>query len=382
MPPAEPESALGGTLFLEDGSRFDGVGFGARARHVGEVVFTTGMVGYPETLTDPSFRGQILTFTYPLLGNYGVPRRGVVDSNGLPVGFESSSIQVRGMIARGLTAPHHWESVGTLPSWLEEEGVPGVCGIDTRRLTEHLRTEGVVRGIIDVGPPEDRPSSEELLREIAQAPSYADEKYMGAVSPRAPEILGGGRGPLVAVLDCGIKTSILRALIERGTSVLRLPYDHEVPARFEGRRVSGLLVGNGPGDPEQLARTVEELRRPSTRALPTLGICLGLQLIALARGASTYKMKFGHRGQNKTIVFPDGRALIVSENHGYAVDPKSFKPSGLRAWGMNPDDGTLEGLRDPRGNTFALQGHPEGHPGPQEAGFVFDQFVGKVKRRA
>lgn len=382
MPPAEPESVLGGTLFLEDGTRFDGVGFGARARRIGEVVFTTGMAGYPESLTDPSFRGQILTFTYPLLGNYGVPRRAVVDPDGLPVGFESSAIQVRGMIARGLTAPHHWESAGSLPSWLEEEGVPGICGIDTRRLTEHLRTEGVVRGVIDVGPSAPRPSSEELRRAIAQAPSYAQEEYMSQVSPAAPQLLGSGSGPLIAVLDCGIKASILRALLARGASVLRLPFDHTVPARFEGRRVSGLLVGNGPGDPEQLARTVEELRRPSTRALPTLGICLGLQLIALARGASTYKMKFGHRGQNKTVVFPDGRALIVSENHGYAVDPKSFRAGGLRPWGTNPDDGTLEGLRDARGSTIALQGHPEGHPGPQEAGFVFDLFVRKVKRRA
>lgn len=380
VPPAEPESALGGTLFLEDGTRFDGAGFGARVRRAGEVVFTTGMVGYPESLTDPSFRGQILTFTYPLLGNYGVPRRGIVDADGLPVGFESSSIQVRGMIARGLTTPHHWESAGTLPSWLEEEGVPGICGIDTRRLTEHLRTEGVVRGVIDVSAVDARPTSEELFRAVARAPSYAEEDHVGQVSSRAPELIGR-TGPLVALLDCGIKASIVRALLTRGASVLRLPYDHEVPTRFEGRRVVGLLVGNGPGDPEQLARTVEELRRPSTRKLPTLGICLGLQLLALARGASTYKMKFGHRGQNKTVVFPDGRALIVSENHGYAVDPKSFRRSGLRPWCINPDDGTLEGLRDLRGSTIALQGHPEGHPGPQEAGFVFDQFVGKVKRR-
>jgi carbamoyl-phosphate synthase small subunit len=339
------------------------------------------MVGYPESLTDPSYRGQILTFTYPLLGNYGVPRRGLVDGDGLPVGFESRSVQVRGMIARGLTTPHHWESGGTLEAWLEEEGVPGLCGIDTRHLTEHLRSEGVVRGVIDVGPRDSRPSSEELRRALAHAPAYGEEEYMRDVSPRAPELIGGDRGPLVAVLDCGTKTSIVRALLDRGVSVLRLPHDHEVPARFDGRRISGLLVGNGPGDPEQLARTVEELHRPSVRTLPTLGICLGLQLLALGRGASTYKLKFGHRGQNKTVVFPDGRAMIVSENHGYAVDPRSLGPGGLRVWGTNPDDGTLEGLRDARGTTIALQGHPEGHPGPQEAGFVFDLFVRKVKRR-
>jgi carbamoyl-phosphate synthase small subunit len=184
------------------------------------------------------------------------------------------------------------------------------------------------------------------------------------------------------VLDCGIKASILRALLDRGVSVLRLPYDHEVPSKWEGRRVAGLLVGNGPGDPAQLASTIEELARPSTRAMPTLGICLGHQLIALARGATTFKLKYGHRGQNKTICFPDGRALIVSENHGYAVDAGSLERTGLDAWATNPDDGTLEGLRDASGRVLALQGHPEGHPGPQEAGFVFDRFVGKVKRRA
>jgi len=164
--------------------------------------------------------------------------------------------------------------------------------------------------------------------------------------------------------------------------VLRLPYDHEVPARWEGRRVAGLLVGNGPGDPSELSATIAELGRPSTRALPTLGICLGHQLLALSRGATTFKLKYGHRGQNKTVVFPDQRALIVSENHGYAVEPTSLHGTGLEPWAWNPDDGTLEGFRDRTGRVLALQGHPEGHPGPQEAGFVFDRFAAKVRRRA
>jgi carbamoyl-phosphate synthase small subunit len=373
---------LGGTLFLADGTRFDGVGFGSPQRRVGEVVFTTGMVGYPESLTDPSYRGQILTFTYPLLGNYGVPSPSAVDSFGLPLHTEAASVQVRALVVRGLTRPHHWASSRSLQEWMAEEKVPGIAGIDTRRLTEHLRAEGVIRGVVDVGPADERPSTPELRKFLKRAPDYAQERFMQEVSVPKPVVYGPKEGPLVAVLDCGVKASILRAVVDRGFSVLRLPFDHEVPARWEGRKVRGLVVGNGPGDPEHLTETIEELRRPSTRALPTLGICLGHQLVALARGATTYKLKFGHRGQNKTITFSDGRALIVSENHGYAVDPASLKGSGLAPWATNPDDGTLEGLRDIRGHLLALQGHPEGHPGPREAGFVFDRFAEKVRRGA
>ncbi|MGI0070568.1 MAG: glutamine-hydrolyzing carbamoyl-phosphate synthase small subunit [Thermoplasmata archaeon] len=379
MPVRAATSALGGTLFLGDGTRFDGFGFGAAVRRVGEVVFTTGMAGYPESLTDPSYRGQILTFTYPLLGNYGVPPNGA-DDDGLPM-LESREVQPRGVVVRGTTAPNHWQSTRSLDDWLADEGVPAIGGVDTRRLTEHLRAQGVIRGVLDVGAVDRRPSDAELAKAIRAAPEYGDEKFMAEVAPERPTLLRR-KGPVVAVLDCGVKASILRALLARNVSVLRLPFDHEVPARWDGRRVTGLLVGNGPGDPVELAAAIEELGRPSTRALPTLGICLGQQLLALSRGATTFKLKYGHRGQNKTICFPDGRALIVSENHGYAVDPASLAGTGLDAWATNPDDGTLEGLRDTAGRLLALQGHPEGHPGPQEAGFVFDTFVGKVKRRA
>jgi carbamoyl-phosphate synthase small subunit len=377
---SDPE--LGGTLFLEDGTRFDGKGIGAPGRSVGEVVFTTGMVGYPETLTDPSYAGQILTFTYPLLGNYGVPDPAARDPDGLPAFFESDRVQVRAAVMRGVTRPNHWASGRRLEKWLSENGVGGVVGIDTRRLTEHLRSRGVLRGVVVVGPSDDRPSDDDLARALRAAPAYEDESYMGDVSVRSPVLYRGGAGPLVALLDCGIKASIIKALLNRGLSVLRLPYDHEVPERWEGRKVTGLLVGNGPGDPAGLEATIEELRRPSTKALPTLGICLGHQLVALSRGSTTFKLKYGHRGQNKTICFDDGRALIMSENHGYAVRPETLKAAGLKSWAINPDDGTLEGLRDTRGRLLALQGHPEGHPGPQEAGFVFDRLAARVRKEA
>jgi carbamoyl-phosphate synthase small subunit len=381
--PRDPTRAeLGGTLFLEDGTRLDGDGFGALTSRAGEVVFTTGMVGYPESLTDPSYRGQILTFTYPLLGNYGVPDPSVPDRYGLPAHVESSEVQVRGVVVRGLTRPSHWQSARSLERWLEDAGVPGVVGVDTRRLTEHLRADGVVRGIVATYRPSDRPGDDALRDALGRAPAYGEENFMPEVSPTAPTLYAPNGGPLVALLDCGIKASIVRALLDRGLSVLRLPYDHEVPDRYEGRRVRGLLVGNGPGDPALLAPTIEEVGRPANRALPTLGICLGHQLIALSRGGTTFKLKYGHRGQNKTVCFPDGRALIVSENHGYAVDPGSLARTGLKVWATNPDDGTLEGIRDGRGRLLALQGHPEGHPGPQEAGFVFDRFAEKVRRAA
>lgn len=366
-------------MFLEDGTRFDGVGFGASTTVVGEVVFTTGMVGYPESLTDPSFRGQILTFTYPLIGNYGVPPTTVRDEWGLPQYLESTELQVRGMVVRGLTAPSHWQSRWGVEDWLQESGVPGLAGVDTRRLTEHLRAQGVVRGALHVGA--SALSDDELAERIHRAPAYADEDYMAQVSPHRPTWLGRPSDPLVAALDCGVKASILRALLHRGLSVLRLPYNAAVPERWEGHRVAGVVVGNGPGDPERLPGTIAEIGRVAKSDLPVLGICLGNQLLALARGGRTFKLKYGHRGQNKTVCFPDGRAIIMSENHGYAVEPGSLRGTGLVPWATNPDDGTLEGVRDRTGRILALQGHPEGHPGPQEAGFVFDRFAERVKRR-
>jgi len=214
---------LSGTLFLEDGTRFDARGFGATGRRVGEVVFTTGMVGYPESLTDPSFRGQILTFTYPLLGNYGVPPPDARDEHGLPKFLESTGVQVRAAIVRGLTRANHWQSDRSLDSWLRDEGVPGLVGVDTRRLTEHLRSRGVLRGVVDVGREDKRPSDDELRTALKAAPTYEEEAFVPEVAVRTPVTYGPSSAPLVGVLDCGIKTSILRNLLDRNLGFLRLP---------------------------------------------------------------------------------------------------------------------------------------------------------------
>lgn len=371
-----------GRLLLEDGTCFDGEGYGAQTTVTGEVVFTTGLVGYPESLTDPSFRGQILTFTYPLLGNYGVPDPAARDPWGLPAGFESPEIQVRAALMQSLEPPHHWNSKISLPEWARRSGVPLLTGIDTRRLTALLRSRGVMRGVVSVG--KSAKSEPELRKVLKSAPKYEEEDFVAQVSPKRPQIIRAGkaRGPLVAVIDCGVKASILRSLLRRGVDVVRWPAQEPVAERFEGRKVVGLLVGNGPGDPSTLTSVVSSLQDSQKRGTPVLGICLGQQLLAEARGGRTFKLKYGHRGQNKPAVFPDGRAFILSENHGYAVDPASLKGTGLQPWARNPDDGTLEGLRDDRGRVLALQGHPEGGPGPREASFVFDQFALKVRKAA
>lgn len=340
------------------------------------------MVGYPESLTDPSYRGQILTFTYPLLGNYGVPSPSARDEWGLPAGFESGEIQVRAALMQSLEPPHHWNAKVSLPQWAARSGVPLLVGLDTRRLTSLLRSRGVMRGSVAVG--KQVPSAPAMRKALGRAPKYEDEDFVAEVAPRHPQLLRSKRAaaPLVAAVDCGIKASILRSLLRRGADVVRWPSDSIVEERFQGRKIAGILVGNGPGDPSTLETVIDSLRISEKRGTPTLGICLGQQLLALSRGASTFKLKYGHRGQNKPVVFPDGRACILSENHGYAVDPASLRGTGLEPWARNPDDGTLEGLRDRRGRVIALQGHPEGGPGPREASFVFDLFVEKLRKRA
>ena len=362
-------------LVLADGMLFPGHGFGAVAETAGEVVFTTGMVGYPESLTDPSYRGQILVFTYPLIGNYGVPS--TVARDGISTHFESGVIQVRGLVvARYCAEPSHHDSTRTLGDWLAEEGIPGIEGIDSRALTQHLRHDGVLNGHIVRAT-----SAEEARARAHTAAAYDMTGLLAEVSvprPRVYRPAAGQSGPTVAVLDCGVKNNILRALLARGAGVVRVPWDMD-PAEC-GEPIDGVLISNGPGDPQDAGPTVAAVRRVMARETPTFGICFGNQILALAAGANTYKLKWGHRGQNQPCLDLDsGRCYITSQNHGYTVDEATL-PDGWEPWFRNANDKTNEGIRHRDKPFGAVQFHPEAHPGPEDMGFLIDDWLASLGR--
>jgi len=334
------------------------------------------MVGYPEALTDPSYRGQVLCFTYPLIGNYGVPSYGEVDEHGLPLHFESNRIQVSGLIIHELCVkPHHWASRRTLHEWLAEEGVPGIAGVDTRRLTKKLREHGVMMGALHVA---EEASPEKAFKALERAPRYGELNYVEEVTVKKP-IEYPGPGPRIALLDCGVKAGILRALLTRGLSVVRLPYDASVDEvlSYEPR---GVLISNGPGNPVKCEATIKTVKGLFELGLPMLGICLGNQIMSLALGGRTYKLKYGHRGQNKPCVDLDtGLCYVTSQNHGYAVDPSSLEDTGLHVWFLNADDRTVEGVKHGSRPCLAVQFHPEARPGPYDTDWVFDLFLKAVE---
>lgn len=364
---------LNAALVLEDGSIFLGRGFGFPKAVIGEVVFTTGMVGYPESITDPSYRGQILCFTYPLIGNYGVPNPNIRDNWGLPLHFESDKPQVLGVIIHELCdSPSHWASVKNLHQWLYEEGIPGMYGIDTRKLTKKLRVKGVMMGALEVS--EGEINIDRLFSLLERAPRYEQLNLVSEVTIKEP-IVYNNSGPTVAVIDCGVKYGIIRNLLRRGLTVVRLPSDSSVDdvLKFEPK---GVLISNGPGNPEINVKTINTIRGLVEIGIPMLGICLGNQMIALALGASTFKMKFGHRGQNKPCIdMETGICYVTSQNHGFAVREDTLKESGLSLWFLNADDMTVEGLKHRKKPVIAVQFHPEASPGPYDTEFVFDMFV-------
>ncbi|MHC4779292.1 MAG: glutamine-hydrolyzing carbamoyl-phosphate synthase small subunit [Planctomycetota bacterium] len=350
-----------GHLLLEDGSRYTGAPFGGGKSAEGEVVFNTGMVGYPETLTDPSYRGQILVFTQPMIGNYGVPpfKR---DEWGLPVGFESDRIQATGVVITDLShGAHHYTASRSFDKWLKEEGIPGLEGIDTRACTKRLREFGTMLGGVGSGK---------------KKKSYKDpnlENLVAAVSIAEPVSYEAGKKKVI-VLDCGAKASIIRSLLDRKVSVLRVPGDHDFLPALEGE-ADGLVITNGPGDPKMVLEAVERVGRATGVGKPIFGICLGNQVLALAAGFDTFKLKYGHRSQNQPAVEAGtGRALITSQNHGFAVDPDT-RPRDWEIWFSNANDDTVEGIRHRRKPYFAVQFHPEATPGPMDAGYLFDDFV-------
>ena len=347
-----------GRLVLEDGSEFSGTLFGAAHPAAGEVVFNTGMVGYPESLTDPSYAGQILVFTYPHVGNYGVPPWSR-DDLGLPEWFESERIQVTGLVISSLSADvSHWSAERALDDWLKEGNVPGLFGVDTRAVAKRLRDRGAMLGKV-------LPSGLDIAWRDPNTSNLVAE-----VSVREP-VSYGTDGPRVVLVDTGAKANIVRRLVRAGARVLRVPWDYD----FFEEPFDGLVLSNGPGDPKMAGRTVEHVRRALEQRVPIFGICLGSQILALAAGADTFKLKFGHRSQNQPCVeVGTHRCMVTSQNHGYAVNGATL-PAGWREWFVNANDGTNEGIRHEWKPARGVQFHPEANPGPTDTSFLFERFL-------
>ena len=347
-----------GHLVLEDGSQFEGQIFGARQSVSGEVVFNTGMVGYPETLTDPSYSGQILVMTYPLIGNYGVPGREREDQ--LLSNFESERIHIRALVVADYSEHFsHWNAKQSLSDWMAQDNVPGLTGIDTRALTKKIRHQGTLLGRIiypDVAEPSlEDPNQQNLVMNVGIKESIVYAK--------------GSKK--VVLVDCGVKNNIIRAFLKRNITVLRVPWDYD----FSKEKADGYIISNGPGDPKKCAATIENTSKALALKRPILGICLGSQILGLAAGANTYKLKFGHRGQNQPCAESGTRrCYITSQNHGYAIETGSL-PEDWREWFYNVNDQTNEGIRHVAKPYFGTQFHPEASPGPDDTEFLFDMFL-------
>ena len=351
------------TLRLEDGTEFHGTSFGYEKPVAGEVVFNTAMMGYPESLTDPSYAGQLMTLTFPLVGNYGVPPF-TFEENGLPTFMESEKIHVRAIIVSDYSREFsHWNGVETLADWLKREQVPGITGIDTRQLTKVLREHGVMMGKI---------LFDDMPDEVPEA-DYAGVNFVDQVSCREVIKYNEGADKKVVLVDCGVKANILRCLIRRGMEVIRVPWNYD----FNELEFDGLFLANGPGDPETCEVTVQNIRRflanPVVR--PCMGICMGNQLLSKAAGAKIYKLKYGHRSHNQPVrKVGTETCFITSQNHGYAVDSSSL-PADWEPMFVNMNDGSNEGVRHKKNPWFSAQFHPEACSGPVDTEFMFDDFV-------
>ncbi len=345
-----------GRLVLSDGCVFEGISFGADVAVAGEVVFNTGMVGYPESLTDPSYTGQILVLTYPLVGNYGVPPHRVHDV--LKTVFESGKLHIKGLIVAEYCEEHsHWSAASSLSQWLKDANIPALYGIDTRALTKRLREQGVMLGKV-------------VFNNDIALHDPGKDNLVATVSPHEPVIHEGGKKKVV-LIDCGAKANIVRCLLARGVTVIRVPWDHDI-SRIA---YDGIIISNGPGDPTTCTHTIAHVRHALRADKPIFGICLGNQILALAAGGTTYKLKYGHRGQNQPCTdLVSGRCYITSQNHGYAVDMTSLSAE-WKEWFVNANDGTNEGIRHATKPFFSVQFHPEHCPGPVDTEFLFDRFV-------
>ncbi|WP_373782491.1 glutamine-hydrolyzing carbamoyl-phosphate synthase small subunit [Bacteroides heparinolyticus] len=353
----------GVSLLLDDGTCFRGKSFGYEKPVAGEVVFNTAMSGYPESLTDPSYAGQLMTLTYPLVGNYGVPPF-TIEPDGLPTFMESERIHAEAIIVSDYSENYsHWNATESLADWLKREQVPGITSIDTRELTKVLREHGVMMGrIIFDNEPDNVPEA-----------AYAGVNYVDKVSCK--EIIrynqGAGKKRVVLV-DCGVKANIIRCLLKRDVEVIRVPWNYD----YNGLEFDGLFISNGPGDPDTCDAAVQNIRKAmQNEKLPIFGICMGNQLLSKAGGARIYKLKYGHRSHNQPVrMVGTERCFITSQNHGYAVDSHTLGDDWEPLF-INMNDGSNEGIRHKRNPWFSAQFHPEAASGPTDTEFLFDEFV-------
>ncbi len=349
-----------GALVLKDGTRFEGEIFGAPVSSSGEIVFSTGMVGYPESLTDPSFHGQILTFTFPLIGNYGVPD----DSKniyGIPNHFESDQVHVKGIVVSEYSENFsHWQATRSLHDFLVQNGIPGITGIDTRALTKILREKGCMPAkIVANNQPIEffDPNKVNMIEEV---------------SPKKVQKYEAGNKRIM-MIDCGVKNNTVRSFLERNISITRVPWDYDFFTTDE--KFDGVFISNGPGDPAILTPTINIVKKALANKVPTFGICLGNQLMGLAAGGKTFKLKYGHRSQNQPCIDTETkRCYMTSQNHGFAIDRKTL-PKDWKVWFEHANDNTVEGIKHNKLPFMAVQFHPEATPGPVDSKNLFDTFI-------
>ena len=356
------------TLQLSDGTEFHGKSFGYEQPVAGEVVFNTAMMGYPESLTDPSYAGQLLTMTFPLVGNYGVPPFTFDKQTGLPDFMESDRIYASALIVSDYSEQHsHWNAVESLGEWLQREKVPGITGIDTRELTKVLREHGVMMGKILF---DDEPNN------VPEA-DYEGVNFVDRVSVKEIVRYNEGAGRKVVLVDCGVKANIIRELIQRGVEVVRVPWNYD----YTDMEFDGLFLANGPGDPDMCSEAVEIIRKQMSRSRkPICGICMGNQLLSKAAGATIYKLKYGHRGHNQPVrMVGTEKCFITSQNHGYAVDARTLDKDWEELF-VNMNDASNEGIRHKENPWFSSQFHPEACSGPVDTEFMFDKFVETLKK--
>lgn len=356
------------TLQLSDGTEFHGKSFGYEQPVAGEVVFNTAMMGYPESLTDPSYAGQLLTMTFPLVGNYGVPPFTFDKQTGLPDFMESDRIYASALIVSDYSEQYsHWNAVESLGEWLQREKVPGITGIDTRELTKVLREHGVMMGKILF---DDEPNN------VPEA-DYEGVNFVDRVSVKEIVRYNEGAGRKVVLVDCGVKANIIRELIQRGVEVVRVPWNYD----YTDMEFDGLFLANGPGDPDMCSEAVEIIRKQMSRSRkPICGICMGNQLLSKAAGASIYKLKYGHRGHNQPVrMVGTEKCFITSQNHGYAVDARTLDKDWEELF-VNMNDASNEGIRHKENPWFSSQFHPEACSGPVDTEFMFDKFVETLKQ--